>query len=91
MHPTKALGTDGFHALFFQKFWDVIRGDVVHMVIKWWRGLFDLQCVNKTCISLIPKCNEPKKLTYFRPISCCNVIYKIVSKMMANRLKGLLD
>ena len=84
-------GTDGFHALFFQKFWDVIGGDVVYMVIKWWRDLIDLKNVNKTCISLIPKCNEPKHLTDFRPISCCNVIYKIVSQTMANRLKGLLD
>lgn len=47
--------------------------------------------VNKTCISLIPKCNKPKHLTDFRPISCCNVSYKIMSKIMTNRLKGLLD
>ena len=43
MHPTKASGTDDFHALFFQKFWDVIGGDVVCMVKKWWRGSIDLK------------------------------------------------
>lgn len=90
MHPTKAPGIDGFHALFFQKFWDIKCDDVVGLVKTWWRGNLDLKSINKTCISLIRKCNEPKNMTKFRPISCCNVIYKIISKVMANKLKCFL-
>ena len=60
------------------------------MVLNWWRGNFDLSPIKKTCISLIPKCNEPRMMSDYRPISCCNVIYKIVSKVMENKLNGFL-
>ena len=61
--------------------------DVTGLVLNWWRDNLDLTFINKTCVSLIPKCSEPKLMSDYRPISCCNVIYKIVSKVMANKLK----
>lgn len=95
MHPTKAPGPDGMHALFFQTFWDVIGDDIVMYVKLWWRGnvnvdTVNLDTVNKTIIALIPKCKDPQVLSELRPISCCNVIYKIVSKVLANKLKPFL-
>lgn len=77
MHPTKAPGMDGFHALFFQKFWDVVGDEIVGLVKNWWRGYLDITPINKTCISLMPKCLVPRSVASFRPISCCNVVYKI--------------
>lgn len=45
---------------------------------------------NDTTIVMMPKVNSPEKFTQFRTISLCNVVYKVISKMLAARLKGLL-
>lgn len=47
--------------------------------------------VNETCILMIPKVTQPESVKDFRPISLCNVLYKIVSKCLVNRLRPLLD
>jgi hypothetical protein len=55
-----------------------------------WRGYFP-STLNETNICLIPKCENPGSMKDFRPISLCNVLYKVVSKLLANRLKGVLS
>jgi hypothetical protein len=60
---------------------------VTSAVLRVLKGEDDMREINQTFIVLIPKVASPKELWQFRTISLCNVIYKIASKVMANRLK----
>jgi len=90
MHPLKAPGPDEMHGLFYKKCWEFVGMDVVNFVKKAWHGHVSLTDVNKTRIVLVPKVKEPCSVTQYRPISLCNVLYKILAKTMANCLKDFL-
>ncbi len=90
MGPLTALGPDGMPPLFYQKFWDSIGNDVSFAVLSCLNSGTILKSINHTYITLIPKIPIPKKVTNFRPISLYNVIYKIISKVLTNRLKTIL-
>ncbi|KAL4310577.1 hypothetical protein GQ457_01G015360 [Hibiscus cannabinus] len=90
MSPLKASGKDGLGAIFYQRFWHIIGIDVANFCIDILRGSFPMANINETHIVLIPKVMNPQSMSQYRPISLCNVIYKIVSKMIVNRFQGVL-
>uniref|UniRef100_A0A2N9GI95 Reverse transcriptase domain-containing protein n=1 Tax=Fagus sylvatica TaxID=28930 RepID=A0A2N9GI95_FAGSY len=90
MAPLKAPGPDGLPPLFFQKYWHFIGDEVTEAVLTCLNSGKILKAINHTYITLIPKIQNPEAVVDFRPISLCNVIYKIISKVLANRLKILL-
>jgi len=90
MHPHKAPGPDGMNPFFYQKFRHVIGDDVSAAVISILQGHPSLPAPNHTFVTLIPKKHKPDSISDFRPISLCNVIYKLVTKVTANQLKPLL-
>ena len=89
--PLKSPGPDGFPARFYQQNWDVLKEEVVGAVKQFFTDGVMPSELNTTTIVLIPKTNQAVELKDFRPISLCNVIYKVVSKCLVNRLRPLLD
>ena len=78
-------------ALFYQQSWSIIKKDVVDMVNNFIRtGVFDDR-LNMTNICLIPKTARPNRMTELRPISLCNVGYKIISKVLCQHSKVSLQ
>ncbi|KAK3221777.1 hypothetical protein Dsin_008802 [Dipteronia sinensis] len=90
MNPTKAPGSDGLPAVFFQKYWESIGPNVVDAWLSVLNNRRSVDGMNKTIIALIPKIQNPVAISDFRPISLCNVIYKVIAKAMTNRLKHVL-
>ena len=90
INPEKAPGPDGMTSLFYQRFWSTIGRDVCAMVRAFFEsGEFD-ERLNQKNICLIPKIERSTTMTEFRPISLCNVGYKIISKILSSRLKRIL-
>lgn len=90
MKPLKAPGPDGFHPVFFQKSWDIIGPDTCKTIQTWFlRGKIP-ESLCEALICLIPKQHSPETIKQFRPISLCNSIYKLVTKILVNRLKPLI-
>ncbi|GJY78270.1 methylenetetrahydrofolate reductase 1, partial [Tanacetum coccineum] len=82
----KSLGPDGFTSVFFKRSWDVVGQDVCNAIREFFRNGKLLKEINHTFIALIPKVTTPQKVNDYRPISCCNVIYKCISKILTNRI-----
>ncbi|KAL9665939.1 hypothetical protein QQ045_000260 [Rhodiola kirilowii] len=87
----KAVGPDGFNAEFFKAAWSVCGADVVSSINNFFRGGPLSEGINSAYLALIPKVKNASLPSDFRPISCCNVLYKIISSLIANRLRPVLD
>jgi exonuclease III len=91
MDGDKAPGPDGFSMAFFQECWEVIKGDFMAVFADFHeRGKF-VKCINSTFIALIPKVHGAKEIKDFRPISLVTGIYKIIAKVLANRMRKVMD
>ena len=90
MHPHKSPGPDGMSPLFFQKCWSIVGMDICIAVKEFFSSSKILKAVNHTLISLIPTIKNPTSIAHYRPISLCNVVYKIISKVLSDRIKVCL-
>ena len=86
MKQNKSPRPDGFNVNFFIFSWDVIGEDFLRAVHHFMESGIMPHYTNATVIALIPKCQNPSSMTDFRPISCCNTVYKCISKIIATRL-----
>lgn len=90
MHLDKSPGPDGMNLAFFQNFWSIVGADVVSACLHILNTCTMPPELNDMIIVLIPKKKTPKKITDMCSISICNVLYKIVAKTLANRLKRVV-
>ncbi|PKU83813.1 Putative ribonuclease H protein [Dendrobium catenatum] len=85
-----APGPDGFSYAFYRKTWHIIGLQVYKAVGNFFSTGILPKGVKATAITLIPKSSHASNISDYRPISLCNVLYKIVAKVLANRLKDVL-
>ncbi|XP_062085599.1 uncharacterized protein LOC133791697 [Humulus lupulus] len=91
MHPDKAPGPDGMGPGFFQHHWGIVGTDIVNMVKDFFVSGTLPTGLNDTNLVLIPKKKNFSTMSDLRPIALCNVLYKVISKVLANRMRGLID
>ncbi|KAL4366778.1 hypothetical protein GQ457_05G010670 [Hibiscus cannabinus] len=91
MGALKSPGPDGFPGIFYHSFWDDIKEDLFRMIKNFFRSGNLPPEINKTSLVLIPKKPNPEEVTHFRLISLCNFSYKVISKILATRLKPFLS
>ncbi|KAL2235453.1 UNVERIFIED_CONTAM: putative mitochondrial protein [Sesamum indicum] len=87
----KAPGPDGYSSRFFKAAWPVVGEEVTRAVLDFFSTGKLLKQVNSTILALIPKVHTPMSVNDFRPISCCNVLYKIIAKLLVQKISVLLD
>lgn len=90
LSPAKAPGPDGMTASFYQQYWSFVGPAICDMVKSFFSSGFLLKQLNHTFVALIPKTTNLKVVEHFCPISLCNVSYKVISKLLADRLKVLV-
>ena len=99
MHPKKALGQDGMPPLFYQHYWSSIGNCVTQTILDFLNhGIVPTtpppppppRKFNETHIILVPKVKNPTKITQYKPISLSNIVSRIASKVLANRLKTFI-
>jgi len=86
----KSPGPDGVNFGFIKDFWEQLKGDVMHFISDFHRNGKLARGINTTFIALIPKVDSPQRLNDFRPISLVGSLYKILSKVLANRLRMVI-
>ena len=89
--PYKASGPDGFHPIFFQKFWHIVGDSITAYLEEIFQKRTIPQKFNETLVCLIPKVGKPELIQQFRLIGLCNTIYKAITKVLVNRLKPYLN
>jgi hypothetical protein len=87
MPSDKSPGPDGFSVLFLKVCWLVVKYDFYRLCQEFWDGSINLQSINDSFITLIPKTLSPEGPNDYRPISFLNLCLKLLTKLMENRLQ----
>jgi hypothetical protein len=91
MEQNKAAGPDGFNAEFYQAFWGVISDDLYNLIDDLYNHDLDLDMLNYGLVTLVPKGSDADKIQKYRPICLLNVVFKIITKILCNRLIAIVE
>ena len=86
----KSPDPDGFNNEFIKSCWDIIKADDTQLIMAFHAGNVNLESINTSYITLIPKKEVPISPNDFRPISLLNAVLKIITKLLANRLQQVI-
>ncbi|XP_027076951.1 uncharacterized protein [Coffea arabica] len=90
MNLDKVPRIDGMPLIFFQKFWNIVKKNLISAIQTFFHTVHLIKSINHTVISLIPKVMNPTSLKHYKHISLCTIVYKIIAKVLADRLKQVL-
>ncbi|GAU38423.1 hypothetical protein TSUD_396030 [Trifolium subterraneum] len=90
LNRDSAPGPDGFGALFFHHFWDIVSSDVINAVFEFFTSSWILPGFNSNIIALLPKTPDATSIDQYRPIAMANFKFKIISKILADRLASIM-
>lgn len=90
LNPNKSLGPDGFSSGFFKAVWPILGEEVLFAISHFFVSGFLPTSTNATILTLVPKKPGATYIADYRPISCCNTIYKTISRLLVKRIKPTL-
>ncbi|RVW50807.1 Transposon TX1 uncharacterized 149 kDa protein [Vitis vinifera] len=90
MNGDKALGPDGFTVAFWQSSWEIVKEDILGLFKEFHEQNSFIKSLNHTFLVLIPKKGGVEDLGDYRPISLLGALYKLLAKVLANRLKKVI-
>lgn len=91
LNPNKALGPDGLTSSFFKARWETLGPEVISAVKNFFATNFLPATTNATILTPVPKFPGATKISDYRPISCLNTIYKVISRILVKKLKPTLS
>ncbi|MCH90684.1 RNA-directed DNA polymerase (Reverse transcriptase) [Trifolium medium] len=90
LNKDSAPGPDGFGAIFFQTFWSIIKLDVINAVMQFFTSGWIMPNFNSNTLVLIPKTDNADSVNDYRPIAIANFKFKLISKIIADRLASIM-
>lgn len=90
MAKHKSPGPDGFSPEFYLAAWNIVGADITRAILYFFESSHLPRIINSVAITLIPKSDNATSLGQYRPISCCNTLYKCITKILASRMKRIM-